>query len=71
MRTRIQQVFREEFDLTAIDYQIYLSASSLARVFFRIRLADPNVVPDVDVSALEKRLQAATPLLGRGYRRRA
>lgn len=60
VRTRIQQVFREEFDLTAIDYQIYLSASSLARVFFRIRLADPNVVPDVDVSALEKRLQAAT-----------
>lgn len=29
-------------------------------MFFRIRLADPNVVPDVDVSALEKRLQAAT-----------
>ena len=57
---RIEQVFREEFDLQAIDYQIYLSSSSLARIFFRIRLTDPTVVPETDISALEKRLQTAT-----------
>lgn len=60
VRTRIQQVFHEEFDLQATDYQIYLSSSSLARIFFRLRLADPTVMPQVDVSALEKRLQQAT-----------
>lgn len=60
VRTRIQQVFGQEFNLQAIDYQIYLSSSSLARIFFRLRLADPTASPNTDINALEKRLQATT-----------
>ena len=57
--SRIQQVFRQEFDLSAIDHEVYLSSSSLARLFFRIRLTNPNDVPKTDHQALEKRLQEA------------
>ncbi|WP_298593774.1 NAD-glutamate dehydrogenase domain-containing protein, partial [uncultured Rothia sp.] len=56
---RIQRVFRQEFDLSAIDHEVYLSSSSLARLFFRIRLTNPNDVPKTDHQALEKRLQEA------------
>ncbi len=58
--TRIERVFRQAFDLSAIDYEVYLSSSSLARLFFRIRLTNPNDVPDMDHQALEKQLQQAT-----------
>ena len=54
VRYRIEQVFRQEFDLSAIDYEVYLSSSSLARLFFRIRLTNPNDVPATDHQALEK-----------------
>ena len=60
VRNRLQQVFREEFDLIAIDHDIYLSSSSLARIYFRIHLANPNARVDTDINALEQRLQAAT-----------
>ena len=56
---RIQRVFQQEFDLSAIDREVYLSSSSLARLFFRIRLTNPNDVPKTDHQALEKRLQEA------------
>ena len=45
---RIQRVFQQEFDLSAIDHEVYLSSSSLARLFFRIRLTNPNDVPKTD-----------------------
>lgn len=57
--SRIQRVFHQEFDLSAIDHEVYLSSSSLARLFFRIRLTNPNDVPKTDHQALEKRLQEA------------
>lgn len=57
--SRIQRVFQQEFDLSAIDHEVYLSSSSLARLFFRIRLTNPNDVPKTDHQALEKRLQEA------------
>ena len=60
MRYRIEQVFRQEFDLSAIDYEVYLSSSSLARLFFRIRLTNPNDVPTTDYQALEKQMQQVT-----------
>lgn len=60
MRYRIEQVFRQEFDLSAIDYEVYLSSSSLARLFFRIRLTNPNDVPTTDHQALEKQMQQVT-----------
>lgn len=60
VRYRIEQVFRQEFDLSAIDYEVYLSSSSLARLFFRIRLTNPNNVPTTDHQALEKQMQQVT-----------
>lgn len=60
VRYRIEQVFRQEFDLSAIDYEVYLSSSSLARLFFRIRLTNPNDVPTTDHQALEEQMQQVT-----------
>ena len=60
VRYRIERVFRQEFDLSAIDYEVYLSSSSLARLFFRIRLTNPNDVPTTDYQALEKQMQQVT-----------
>lgn len=60
VRYRIEQVFRQEFDISAIDYEVYLSSSSLARLFFRIRLTNPNDVPTTDHQALEKQMQQVT-----------
>lgn len=60
VRYRIERVFRQEFDLSAIDYEVYLSSSSLARLFFRIRLTNPNDVPTMDHQALEKQMQQVT-----------
>ena len=60
VRYRIEQVFRQEFDLSAIDYEVYLSSSSLVRLFFRIRLTNPNDVPTTDHQALEKQMQQVT-----------
>ena len=60
VRYHIEQVFRQEFDLSAIDYEVYLSSSSLARLFFRIRLTNPNDVPTTDHQALEKQMQQVT-----------
>ena len=60
VRYRIEQVFRQEFDLSAIDYEVYLSSSTLARLFFRIRLTNPNDVPTTDHQALEKQMQQVT-----------
>ena len=51
-------MFRQEFDLSAIDYEVYLSSSSLARLILpRIRLTNPNDVPTTDHQALEKQMQ--------------
>ena len=60
VRYRIERVFRQEFDLSAIDYEVYLSSSSLARLFFRIRLTNPTDVPTTDHQALEKQMQQVT-----------
>lgn len=60
VRYRIERVFRQEFDLSVIDYEVYLSSSSLARLFFRIRLTNPNDVPTTDHQALEKQMQQVT-----------
>ena len=42
------------------NYEVYLSSSSLARLFFRIRLTNPNDVPTTDHQALEKQMQQVT-----------
>ena len=60
VRRRIEQVLREQLALDSIDFEIRLSVSALARLFLRLRLTDPEQVPEVDVRDLEKRLQDAT-----------
>lgn len=60
VRMRIEKVLREAMDLASIDFEIRHSASALARLFLRLRLAEPNHIPDLDVAALEKKLQSAT-----------
>ncbi len=60
VRLRIEKVLNETMDLASIDFEIRHSASALARLFLRLRLTEPNHIPDVDVDALEKRLQEAT-----------
>ena len=60
VRQRLEKVFHEFLDIESLDFDVYLSTSSLARIFFRLRLSDPNVIPTVDVRAIERRLQEAT-----------
>lgn len=60
VRQRIEAVLHREIDLASSDFEVHLSVSALARIFFRLRLADPDQVPDLDVAAIERKLQAAT-----------
>lgn len=60
VRKRIEQVFRDEIELESIDFEVRLSASALARIFFRLRLKNPDRVPALDTAAIEKKLQDAT-----------
>lgn len=60
VRQRLEKVFHEFLDIESLDFDVYLSTSSLARIFFRLRLSDPNVIPTVDVRPIERRLQEAT-----------
>ncbi len=59
VRQRIENVFRQEFDLQDLDFEVRLSTSSLARLFFRLRLKDPNTIPQVETAAVEAKLQRA------------
>ncbi len=58
VRQRIEQVFSEELDLESWDFEVRLSTSSLARLFFRLRLKDQQI-PELDAARIEKRLQVA------------
>ncbi len=60
VRLRIEKVLYEAMDLASIDFEVRHSASALARLFLRLRLSEPNQIPEIDVAALEKKLQAAT-----------
>ncbi|MFW0111384.1 NAD-glutamate dehydrogenase [Rothia sp. CCM 9416] len=60
VRQRLEAVFYEFIDVESLDFEVYLSTSSLARIFFRLRLATPNVIPSLDAREIERRLQATT-----------
>ncbi|MUN55718.1 NAD-glutamate dehydrogenase [Kocuria koreensis] len=60
VRIRIENVLREAMNLASIDFEVKHSASALARLFLRLRLSEPNQIPDIDVAELEKKLQDAT-----------
>ncbi|HET7415293.1 MAG TPA: NAD-glutamate dehydrogenase [Arthrobacter sp.] len=59
VRLRIEQELRTTFNAEHIDYEARMSESSLARLFFRIRLPKGGEVPNVDQSELEERLVRA------------
>jgi len=59
VRQRIETQLFEVFDAEAIDFEVRLTSSSLARLFFRIRLPYTGEVRDFDHEALEARLRAA------------
>ena len=59
VRQRIEQVFQEEIDLSAQDFEVRLSTSSLARLFFRLRLNNLHEIPELDTARIEHRLQRA------------
>ncbi|MDO4897842.1 MAG: NAD-glutamate dehydrogenase [Rothia sp. (in: high G+C Gram-positive bacteria)] len=60
VRQRLEAVFADVLDIESLDFEVYLSTSSLARIFFRLRLSNPNVIPEVDTREIERRLQKAT-----------
>lgn len=60
VRQRLEAVFHEFIDIESLDFEVYLSTSSLARIFFRLRLTTPNTIPALDAKAIERRLQEAT-----------
>lgn len=59
VRQRIETQLFEVFDAEAIDFEVRLTSSSLARLFFRIRLPYTGEVRDFDHEDLESRLRAA------------
>ncbi|MCW2132744.1 NAD-glutamate dehydrogenase [Arthrobacter sp. VKM Ac-2550] len=59
VRLRMQDELRKTFEAKAIDYEARMTESSLARLFFRIRLKHGSEVPQIDVADLERRLAAA------------
>ncbi len=60
VRERFQQILLESTDGLSIDHTALVSESLLARLHFVIRMRPNQVLPDLDVPALEKRLVAAT-----------
>ena len=59
VRQRIEAQLREVFEAEAIDFEVRLTSSSLARVFFRIRLPYTGEVREFDREDLASRLRAA------------
>ncbi|MFC4904724.1 NAD-glutamate dehydrogenase [Kocuria oceani] len=59
VRGRIEAELRRTFDAESIDFDARLSASTLARLFFRIRLPYTGQVQSFDRAGLEARLRAA------------
>ncbi|MDY3048284.1 MAG: NAD-glutamate dehydrogenase [Rothia sp. (in: high G+C Gram-positive bacteria)] len=60
VRQRLEAVFHDFIQIDSLDFEVYLSTSSLARIFFRLRLSTPNTIPDLDQQAIEARLQEAS-----------
>ena len=59
VRERIEEQLRDVFHAEAIDFEVRLTSSSLARLFFRIRLPYTGEVREFDQDDLEHRLRAA------------
>lgn len=59
VRERIEEQLQDVFQAEAIDFEVRLTSSSLARLFFRIRLPYTGEVREFDQENLEHRLRAA------------
>lgn len=59
VRERIEEQLQDVFQAEAIDFEVRLTSSSLARLFFRIRLPYTGEVREFDQLNLEHRLRAA------------
>ncbi|MDH6237705.1 NAD-glutamate dehydrogenase [Cryobacterium sp. CG_9.6] len=59
VRLRIEKELRDTFQAESLDFEARMTESALARLFYRIRLPQPNAVADVDGLALERRLTMA------------
>ena len=59
VRGRIEAELKRTFDAESIDFDARLTSSTLARLFFRIRLPYTGQVQSFDRSGLEARLRAA------------
>ncbi|WP_394938890.1 NAD-glutamate dehydrogenase [Psychromicrobium sp. YIM B11713] len=68
VRRRIESELTRTFDAVSIDFEARMSESTLARLFFRIRLPKGADVNDVDTSTLEERLVTAARSWSEGLR---
>ncbi|WP_104175165.1 NAD-glutamate dehydrogenase [Arthrobacter sp. Y81] len=59
VRLRIEQELKQAFSSSSLEFEVRLSESPMARVFFRILLPGGGI-PDVDPAALERSLVSAT-----------
>ncbi|WP_047692710.1 NAD-glutamate dehydrogenase domain-containing protein [Kocuria sp. ZOR0020] len=58
VRQRISDVLTDTYGATDVDFQVRLSSSALARVFFRLRLPG-DTPPPVNMAELESRVRSA------------
>lgn len=58
VRQRVSDVLAQAYEATDVDFQVRLSSSSLARVFFRLRLPH-DTAPSVNMQELESAVRAA------------
>ena len=59
VRLRIEKELRDTFSAESLDFEARMTESTLARLFFRIRLSKDASVEEVDAAALEHRLKMA------------
>ncbi len=58
-RRRVQQVLREHYSASEVDYDVLLTDSALARLHFTARVPRDERLPETDVAAVEARIVAA------------
>ena len=59
VRLRIEHELKQAFESSSLEFEVRLSDSPMARVFFRI-LLPPGGMPDVDPAALERSIVSTT-----------
>ncbi len=60
VRLRMEDVLRQAAGAEYIDYRAQVSQSALARLYFVLKVAEPNTLPQIDTADLERQLTEAT-----------